>query len=149
MKNLVFLGLVSTLSACAGMACTEIGYNDVVNLTVEADEGFWQEGDWEVTVDTFTCTFTLPSDEAELACEEDAQFLGLTVFFSEDGTEVEAIRASYQPLVEPAPETLDITLLQGEEVAFSGSISPDYDKSEPNGEGCGFQQSGEETLTLP
>ena len=50
-------------------------------------------------------------------------------------------------LQEIAPETIWVTLSEDEHIFADGTFTPNYEVSEPNGEGCGERYSG--SITLP
>ena len=136
--RLLALPILASATGCmAKKACNMVYAPDSVEITVESS-GF-DEGEWIVTVDTASCTLTLPGDVE--SCTMDLP--SLQIYLSEDGSSITQMR-----LWEGAPASLDIEFSHEGVVMFSDSIEPTYVEEEPNGEGCGVVQRGTATISM-
>ena len=121
--------LVPTAACFEDQVCTMAYVADQVEIIVETPD--LAEGEWTVTVDTASCTLTVPGGVE--SCTEGEP--SLVLLMSEDGRSLTQMR-----LWEGAPATVDIELVHEGVMVFADSIEPTYIEEEPNGEGCGVVQ---------
>lgn len=135
---LLALPILASATGCmVKKMCSMVYVPDGVEITVESS-GF-DEGEWTVTVDTASCTLTLPGEVESCT----AGLAWLEIFLSEDGSSITQMRLS-----ESTPASLDIEFVHEGVVVFSDSVVPTYVEEEPNGKGCGVVQLGTATISM-
>ena len=149
MRGLLVVSLALAGCDVLPRLCTAVYYE--CGLYVSFAEGLAAEGEWTVTAEladeVFTCSFALPADAGtQVGCVSPARQSRAYLVASDDGASVEGLK-----LANLHPDNLTITVaLDGEEI-HSETLAPDYDVTEPNGEGCGecYSGSAEISVSIP
>ena len=145
------LGLLTAASLFSGcfeaQSCNLVYAPEGVEITFTGDP--LEDGIYTVEVAGLFCSFSLGHGAADTGtgggggCEAYAEGASLLVTVLDDGPRV--LRAT---LTERAPASVDVVVLQDDEVRLSETLAPDYDVDEPNGEGCGERAFATEELAL-
>ena len=146
--GLLAASLLPLVAACDGHECTLIGCGPALTLAIEgADDEPLPESTYEIVL-------VLDGEPVALACGHAPEAGG---WFCEDneGTpsfDVVAYVESAAIFIEiqggegsdvVGPRNVDIEVMAGDAPLADESRSPQYDSSEPNGEGCGRCEHGE------
>lgn len=132
---------------CVGF-CTDLYAPGIVTVNLDALD--WAEGRYAIALQGYNehalCVVDLPApwtdpdpslDMGPLTTEPTLQPLvdctsNLTIELSADGTSIVAVYA-----LDFAPASFQVTVRRDGETLTEQSFTPDYDVTEPNGEGCG------------
>lgn len=142
MTRLTLLFPVLALSGCPALEehdCTLMYVPDQLNVSFDAAS--WPAGVTTVTISgdvTATCTVTLPGDTDGSCDVQD-----ISIMNNDAG---DALSALSFFAMSPANVTIVIDV-DGTEIA-SETLTPTYEVSEPNGEGCGETHSASVTMIV-
>ncbi|MEM7153787.1 MAG: hypothetical protein AAF799_13145 [Myxococcota bacterium] len=151
--KLGLFGLLATTAVlstgCEPYACTLIGCDSTLIVNVAGPGGAdLADGTFEVAFDldgeTYGTTCAYGPDN-EFSCEEVEGEGRFDVWTSTRGGTFDLQVYSTS---EEAPTTYDIEIFSGDALVLEHSATPDYEVSEPNGEGCGTCQFAREELTI-
>jgi hypothetical protein len=130
--------MVVGLAGCdaLGTDCTLMYAPDNLEILLVAD--VWAPGIYDVSVNAWDCTVTLPATEEPL-CDD-----GLWLEITADGAGIELI-----DLTDASPANVEIVIARDGAEVFRADVTPVYDETEPNGEGCGTTRYGSAQVTVP
>lgn len=147
-RALALLTTASLFSGCfEAQSCNLVYAPEGVEITFTGDP--LEDGTHTVEVAGLSCSFSIGDGGADTGtggsggCDAYTESAALLVTVLDDGPRV--LRAI---LTEQAPASVDVVVLQGDEVRLSETLSPDYTVDEPNGEGCGERAFATEELAL-
>jgi hypothetical protein len=142
--GLVAVSLLSLVAACDGNECTLIGCGPALTLTIQgADDEPLPESTYEIVL-------VLDGEPVALACGHAPEAGG---WFCEDAegppsfdvfAYVESNPTRFRIEIQGGeggdvvgPRSVDVDVVAGDAPLADESLNPQYDASEPNGEGCG------------
>lgn len=143
------LGACPSSSAEEPIACTEIGCNDGVGLTVDAAPNAWLPGDYTVEVladrASHTCSGTVPTSEQRIESvtfECDGNSVRAALIRTEDcGPEHKAtvervVCGTLELEVHGTPSSVHLQVRFDGQTVLSETSEPQYRKLQPNGPEC-------------
>lgn len=146
--GLFALSLLSLVAACDSNECTLIGCGPALTLTIQgADDEPLPESTYEIVLVLDGEPFVLACGHAPEAggwfCEdaEGGSSFDVLAYVEEAAIHIEIQGGEGSDVV--GPRNVDVDVTADDAPLVDETLSPQYDSSEPNGEGCGACEHAE------
>jgi len=158
------LGLIGPASGCASPDCTLVGWHEGLTVAVQGlDASADETHEFRIEADGIDVALAIEFEDAVGNCLPDAPAETMcddSVSAGRYGSlraSLEWVRPTSLTLnvhyvdggeLAGGPEVARIRVLRAGETVGDGTFEPDYQRDEPNGEGCGVATRAEAELTL-